>query len=187
MKTHPGIALLILVLAGCGSSASSPTPEVSPTSRALQPPPVSALIGYRTSLELTSEQVTAIDSIGEATRRRNSVLFAKLREPRERRGAPVDTTGPDAPQTILRQIRASNREAGEAVGQVLNETQRTRACELFGRTRTDRMERMREPDGRPPRRARGELADSLFAPSQTWPWCQSTPGAPADTVRRGRG
>jgi hypothetical protein len=87
---------------------------------------------------------------------------------------------------LLRQIRANNREAAGAVSQVLSDTQRTRACDLFGRSREERVGRMREADGRPRSRARGERADSLFAPPQPWPWCQSTP-AIADSARRGRG
>lgn len=175
MKTRYGIALLALVLAGCGP-ALQPNAELSPASRALQPPPISALIGYRTALELTSAQVTTLDSIGEATRLRNSELFAQLRERRE---APSDTTSPTAPQAILGEIRASNRKAAQAVSEVLTETQRSRTCDLFARSRAERAERDGAARARPARRTRGELADSLFAPPRPWPWCQSTLVAPA--------
>jgi hypothetical protein len=46
----------------------------------LEPPPIYALLGYRTDLELTSEQVAALDSVAEEARDESAPLLRELEE-----------------------------------------------------------------------------------------------------------
>jgi hypothetical protein len=178
---------MLLVLTGCYASpdpASAPR-AIPPT--ALEPPPVYSLLGYRQEIGLTSEQVTALDSIAEAVRRENAPLVQQLRQqnpPRaQQRGfILVDT----AAQPALNQLRENNRRASDAVGEVLTAEQRTTACRILTQTQRDRMARRGAQQQQQQQQARqraagGVQADTVWTRgSGGWAWCApAAPGAPA--------
>ena len=179
-------AVLCLLLVGCGPTGG-PGPDSGPaaavTPLTLEPPPIYALLGYRAELELESEQVTRLDSLANWVREENARLVDSLRSAgsqaaQNRRAMVVD----ESTEGLLEQVRANNRRAGEAVGEVLTEEQRATVCRLYERGRRGeaarREERARERDRREPE------ADSTAVPlrgSRLWPWCTGT-AAPADSV-----
>ena len=67
MKHIMHVSALVLAIAACSSGPRGPGDSdgaFSPLT--LEPPPVYALLGYRADLDLTSQQVAALDSIAEA-------------------------------------------------------------------------------------------------------------------------
>jgi hypothetical protein len=175
---------MLLVLAGCGAGpdpASAPR-ALPPT--ALEPPPIYSLLGYRQEIGLTSEQVTALDSIAEAVRRENAPLVQQLRRqnpPRaEARGFIVVDS---AAQPAYTQLRENNRQAVAAVGEVLTAEQRTAACRVLDQSQRDRMAR-RGAAQQPPRQGVGRMAAAdttlLARGAAGWAWCApAAPAAPA--------
>jgi predicted small lipoprotein YifL len=59
------LILAVLSLAACGRAAPPEPPPLAPAASRVQTPPVYALIGHRQALDLTSQQVTALDSVGQ--------------------------------------------------------------------------------------------------------------------------
>lgn len=153
---------------------------------ALEPPPVYALIGYRDRLDLTSQQVTTLDSLATAVRDENGALVDSL----ETR-AIVNNRQPGVLQVnpserpILDRIRANNRTVIDRVAELLNAEQETAVCELYE-------EDIREANRRRPRtpvdpwnnRTRDTRADSALVVRgfSVWPWCQTTRAA-RDSLR----
>lgn len=173
-------ALLLLLLAACGPSVggSGATALVGPLS--LEPPPVYSLLGYRADLDLTSEQITALDSIGRAAAVRNRVVADSLRElpdvsgGRYRGAIPVN----EQTQPLLDRIREQNREAVRAVEEILTPEQETEVCRLFDPARRDRDRDRATPV---PRRRGGINVDTTtYRSSARWSWC--APTMPADTA-----
>lgn len=140
-KTIFGPALLIGALAplaaACATGGGLPNDATSVvTPLTLEPPPIYALLGYRRELELTSEQVAALDAIAQEVQDDNRPLVRELQEAtRERSRQPGLMIVTSDGEPILEEIRANQRKAGEAVAEVLDETQRAAVCELFDRTR----------------------------------------------------
>ncbi|CAN5843154.1 hypothetical protein BH23GEM8_BH23GEM8_14640 [soil metagenome] len=177
---------LLFVLAGCGAVQDPASAPRAVTPIALEPPPVYSLIGFRQEIGLSSQQVSALDSVAEGVRSENAPLVQQLRDRNtaraEQRGfIVVDSAG----QPILEQLRENNRSAVAAVGEILNPQQRTTACRLFDQSRRDRMTRQgrqaQEARAREARtRARVDQIDTGTAAGGPWTWC--TPAVPASST-----
>jgi hypothetical protein len=177
---------LLFVLAGCGpvqDPVNAPR-AIPPT--ALEPPPVYSLLGFRQEIGLSSQQVTALDSVAESVRRGNAPIVQQLRERNparaEQRGFIVVDS---AAQPLLEQLRENNRSAVAAVGEILNPQQRTAACRIFDQSRRDRMTRQsrqaqeaREREARS--RARVNRIETDAPGGGPWTWC--TPTVPASST-----
>lgn len=165
-----------------GGVGVPPDAEGIVTMASLDPPPVYALLGYRSELGLTSAQIAALDSIAEAAQDETDRLVEELLE-RSGGGAMnrgFIRPGPEA-QPIVEELRAAQRRAQDAVADVLAADQREEVCRLFNRERP-------RPDGRAPavterRRpapagaAAPTLADSasgrgMAGPPSPWAWCR---------------
>ncbi len=158
------MALGIVVLAACGPP---PAPAGSVEAVAAAPfeaPPVFALIGVRDRLGLTSEQISALDSIGRWNAAANDSLLRPFR------GRDARTVAAEVPlDTLALLLRRNNQEATGGVETLLTEQQRTRVCEIF-----------------PPRQRRTALAGQQRAQQReraggiqdarhfVWPWCLPT-------------
>jgi hypothetical protein len=196
------IVALLFVIAGCGMGPQSENAPRAFPPTALEPPPVYALLGYREDIGLSSEQVTALDSVAEAVRRENAPL---VREIRERNPARAEQRGiivvDSVSQPALDSLRENNREAVEAVGEILTAEQRTTACRLFGQSQRDRMARRgtAQQNARM-RQNRAVQPDSAWTGGTGgWSWCapaspdaqavipQTTPHVetPPDTISPG--
>ncbi len=173
---------VLLVLTGC---YAAPDPANAPRAlppTAVEPPPVYALLGYRQEIGLTSEQVTALDSIAEAVRRENAPLVQQLRQQNPARAQQrgfilVDS----AAQPALNQLRENNRRASAAVGEVLSPEQRTTACRVLTQSQRDRMARRGAQQQQQTRqRVGGNVvqADTAWTRGGAgWAWC--APASPA--------
>jgi Spy/CpxP family protein refolding chaperone len=177
MKRH-FLIIGLIALAACGQASDYSTPVPMATAPMLQAPPIYALLGQREKLELTSAQVTALDSLGTWIATVNSPLTMQLREMRgEIRPRPVTGAEPQEVaevEPIVERIRANNRQAMEGVKAVLTPEQQTKTCELFHNQRND----ARDPRGaRSPRanqRRPGMARDSVMTGrSRTWEWCDT--------------
>jgi hypothetical protein len=177
---------LVFVLAGCGAVQDPASAPRAVTPIALEPPPVYSLLGFRQEMGLSSQQVTALDSVAEGVRRENAPLVQHLRDQNtaraEQRGFIVVDS---ASQPVLEQLRENNQSAVAAVGEILNPQQRTVACRLFDESRRDRMTRQsrqaQEARAREARaRARMDRIDTGLATGGPWTWC--TPAVPASST-----
>lgn len=174
---------LLALLAACGPSYDPATAPRAVSPLGLEPPPIYSLLGYRQEIGLSSEQITALDSIAEAVRRENAPLVQELRERSPARAQQqglvvVDSAG----QTTLQQLRDNNQRAIAAVGEVLTPEQRTTACRLFDQARRDRMGRRGESDRRTAaeRRRMTQMGDTLWTRARSgWSWCGPAAGGPA--------
>ncbi|HET7460893.1 MAG TPA: hypothetical protein VFJ82_06585 [Longimicrobium sp.] len=160
MKTRTVLlAFSALLLAACGGR-QSPQPQAGGNARPLtardsaqrrlfeayrgaQMPSVYALIGARERLKLTSAQVTALDSIAEATRERNRPLTDSLRSlSNSGNGGPIRQPRGEFQTArylpILTHIGENNRRAVEAIQAQLTPEQRTQVCALVREQRGDR-------------------------------------------------
>jgi hypothetical protein len=170
----------LALLAACGPAPDPASAPRAVTPLGLEPPPIYSLLGFRQDLGLTSQQVTALDSIAVAVRQQNAPLVQELRDrnpPRaQQRGVILVDT---ATQPALEQLRANNRAAVAAVGEVLTPEQRTSACRLFeqnGRDRTRRAEQARREQQQQQQRRTGMVADTLGMPGRAgWTWCAPRP------------
>jgi hypothetical protein len=177
--TRSYILLSAVLLGACGGPARpADTPEPAPGAvaiSALEAPPVHALIGHREALSLDSEQITALDSIGQHVHAENQARMRRLADHRgelrtgrdARPGEVVPAT--DTARVILESIQSLNREAKESVRELLTAEQRTRTCELF---RDRDRHRMRSADAarRPPTRGAVERPGAVVR-TPIWPWC----------------
>jgi len=172
------IVIVLLAAAGCsGNTEPRPAPGRGPgvATRPSDVPPVYALLGQRERIELTSEQIAALDSIGIWVAEANRELLESLREhgldsPRMVASAPID---PDriAPEgrAILVELGENNTAAARGVEGVLTTAQRDRICELFGAE--EGMERSRDSAQPGGERVSGQAADSRVSRRYRWPWC----------------
>ena len=175
----------VALLAGCAAGPGQPPAPLIPQDW-VGPPRVYSLFGERETLGLTSEQVTALDSVGQALQAENAPIAARVREIRgDDTGRPrTDPQTYERVRPLLEQLRDNNRRAHERVQAVLTEEQERKVCESFGRSRGERgREReRREMEGR--RRPGGMRPDSTMmgARATGWLWCGPRP-APGDTTR----
>lgn len=197
IKSGSYLVLLPLWLAGCASA-----PAVQPASYMpdpwVTPPRVYALIGEREELELTSQQITVLDSIGVALAEQNATLVVRVRQiqgadggrPRRLSNEDVDSLRP-----LLEEIRDNNQAATDRVSALLLEPQERKACELAARPRSPREERaLREREQREERDRRDrrmgqrdgvlESRSTLSGRAGGWPWCRAEASSP-DTVPAG--
>jgi hypothetical protein len=185
----------IAVAVGCSGSrppaeAGAPPANMRMTvvPLALEPPPVYALIGYRDRLDLTSQQVTTLDSLATAVREENSILVDSLEEKAitNNRAPGVLQVNPSE-RPILERIRANNRGVMDKVAELLTPEQETGVCELYE-------EDLREANRRRPNQRQNDVwsnrsreqarQDSALVVRgfSVWPWCQTTQAA-RDSVR----
>ncbi len=174
-----GLVTVLLALTACAATGSLPPNAVVVTPLTLEPPPIYSLLGYRSELKLTSDQVAALDSIGQAVRDENRELVAELRQTsdgrRSQAGALVVT---EQGRPVLEAIRENQLAAVDAVSHVLDESQRAEVCRLS--TRESERARRDAPERRSPRQP--EPPDSLDERGALqrpvgWNWCQTQPAA----------
>lgn len=168
------LLLLALALAGCGPAIDPANPSSLISPLMLEPPPIYSLIGFRTDLELTSEQVEALDSIAQAVQAETQPLLADLRQQaaqqsRRYRGAiPVS----DLTRPAILEVREKNRAAVRAVEDLLTPEQETEVCRLLDLERREDRSRNRDRDRPASRRPSAMGADSLlFHTGPVWSWC----------------
>ena len=158
-----GIALAAVVLIGACATGNAPREidmGVSMTT-STDPPPVVGLIGHRRTLDLSDEQVAALDSIGRWIAAENDAALAELKDNGVLLdGRAITRGGRRAAREVaeinglLRQVRVNNLQAARGVGTLLDEDQKQEACELF---RAPQREPVRGgPGGTPRFRAAGE-------------------------------
>jgi hypothetical protein len=160
-----------------GGSQEAPAPEPDPfvTRVMLEPPPIYAIIGYRRELDLTSEQVSALDSVAQSVQERNRPLVQQLMAAsRERPRQPGTLEVSVAGESVLEQIRGNQREASESVESLLTDDQKASVCRLF-----DPAERRGTAERRPQERGRGrDSRRAARARPAVWHWCGETPTEP---------
>lgn len=184
------LALLCLLIAGCGTPAQRPAPANQATlitPLMLEPPPIYALIGFRERLQLTSQQITALDSVATALNRENSQLVDELREKATPTRNQVGLVVGQTEQPLLQRVRDNNRRAAQSVGELLDPTQEQAACQLFNDEEDTRRSRRADSAQRrrrgPPPRSGGLRPDTTMMTSRgVWPWC-GTPAAAAQPRR----
>jgi hypothetical protein len=127
-------ALGCLLATGCAgpiAPAVGPAPAIN---MRLDPPPVHALLGHRQQLDLTSEQIEALDEVGQRVHSENHPLLLKISE------VDQSSRNPLAQEEVLKlagTIHVNNHQAMERVRGILTEKQRADACEVFnGRVMT---------------------------------------------------
>lgn len=169
---------VVLLLSGCAASGP-PARSVEQTEAMTPVPSVYALIGDRARIGLTSEQVEALDSIGEWLIAANSEANERLRQlgigPLARPGGRAGI--PEEVRPLMEELRRNNLAAMEGIEAVLTEEQKALVCERVGR-RVQRVERDRAERGAAgDRRAAGAFQGA----PQAWWWC-APPAAPADSA-----
>ncbi len=145
-------ALGILALAACSSSAPPPAATTTPQQPWVPTPPVYALIGERQELNLTSAQVTTLDSIGVALAASNQPALTQIQEMQPsggfRRTSAADV---ERARPLIDSIRENNRRAQEGVRALLTEQQRADVCKMYAPDRAE--QRRRESAQRQARQA----------------------------------
>ena len=176
-------ALGILALAACYSSAAPPA-AAGPQQPWVPTPPVYALIGERQELNLTSAQVTTLDSIGVALAAQNSPALRQIQEMQPtgsfRRTSAADV---ERARPLIDSIRENNRRAQDAVRVLLTEQQRTDVCRIYAPDRAERRRRQAaQRDARQQPRGRFE-ADTVVAALFSGPWsfCRQGQGTATGT------
>lgn len=177
MRRSFALICLFLTASGCSASNSRNVgAEGGPTlvtPLMLEPPPVYSLIGFRDRLELTPVQISSIDSIASHVHDQNSPLIDQIREEARPTRSQIGLVIPEELRSTLDAVRANNRDAARAVGEVLTATQQTSACAIFEEQREDE-----DRNGRQRRSSRlGSEADSILASARrsVWPWCSNRP------------
>ncbi len=156
------------MLAACGSPPPAPPTAAEPAVAPLDPPPVFALIGARERLQLTSEQISALDSIG---RWNSSANEGVIRDSRVREMRPGDP----AVDSVARIVRQNNLQAGRGVETLLSDEQRRQVCEMFRPERgRDGRAAPRGAQDRPRAGAQGRAGRQGMMDDRSlsvWPWC----------------
>ena len=190
-------SLAVSVVAACTARQQQSDPNTPPANMrmtvvplALEPPPVYALIGYRDRLELTSQQVTSLDSLATAVREENNILVDSLEEKAitSNRSPGVLQVNPSE-RPLLDRIRSNNRAVIDKVAELLTPEQETGVCELYEedledlRAERNRRNRSGQNDAWS-NRVRDTRADSSLVVRgfSVWPWCQAT-NAARDSAR----
>lgn len=184
------LALLTLVLLGACGPAPQPAgePPLLLTPLTLEPPPISSLFGYRERLSLTSQQITALDSVASWVREADRPVVAQLEEagydplagPRGGRFSADDST-----RALVDRIQQNHRRASEQVQEILTTEQEQEVCRL---NQSERERRAISEGRRGPDRRRGMGRDTMAFGSfrgggRGWSWC-ARPGAARDSARR---
>jgi hypothetical protein len=168
-----GLTLIAPLVAACGGGAprAGIDPNTFVTPLTLEPPPIYALLGFRRDLELSSEQVAALDSIAQAAQEEIRPLVRELQDHgRERPRQPGTIDVGTAGQPVLEEIREKQRRTVEAVAEVLSEQQRETVCRLFDRSRTGSRAQPRGSAG-----AAHDDAQSRGMPVPVgWHWCSGS-------------
>lgn len=131
-RTLPAVAGCLLA-AACGGPPPAPSGPAPAIDLRLDPPPVHALLGEREALGLSSEQIDALDAVGQQVHAENHPLLLQVRELDEGRRHPL------ARDEILRlagRIHVNNHQAMERVRGILTERQRTDTCAASASSRT---------------------------------------------------
>lgn len=181
-------ALALAVVTACGTMGGGlPDNAVAVASPlSLEGPPIYSLLGFRSDLNLTSEQITALDSIALAVRDENRELIAELRAVdggRDAVGGTFVVTEHGRP--IFETIRANHMNAVGAVRELLDETQREEVCEIVARPGQQRAQSGRGPRQQSDQGTRPASADSVDERTRlsrpvTWDWCPA-PGEQRET------
>lgn len=189
-KNRPRLVAAILMpitFAACAATGGGfPNDAVAvATPLLLEGPPIYSLLGFRGELNLTSEQITALDSIALATRDENRELIAELRAvdgDRNRNGGTIVVSEHGRP--FLEAIRENHGKAVAAVSALLDDRQRAEVCEISARPDQQRSRGGQQGPGAP-RPSEREPAptppDSLDERTRlsrpvSWDWCPP-PGA----------
>jgi hypothetical protein len=135
-------------------------------------PPVRSLIGFRGRLELTGEQVGALDSIATVMEEASRPHLTTLADAGAARGLP----GAEVREAV-EALSEHHREADRAVSELLSEEQRAAVCEIARRQRTP------DPRAAGARRdaAGGASADAprgVLHLRTGWSWCAPAPPEP---------
>ncbi|CAN5778262.1 hypothetical protein BH23GEM3_BH23GEM3_04310 [soil metagenome] len=162
-------AVGFVFIAACSPTAppaEAPTRQELEVSGRVEPPPVHSLLGHRFALNLTSEQIGRLDSIGQWIHTENAPLQAEMQLRQSRAGGPVPRNAQAL--TVVQQLIENNRQAMRSVQDVLMPEQQAQVCTLFRGTET-------RPRRTPARRAqtRGQGVDPLaMDPNRpVWDWC----------------
>lgn len=190
MRKKLAAAFGILVLAACAPGAPAPEPEPLVPQPWVEPPRVYSLIGERAELELTAEQVEALDSVGVALAEENRPLVQRARELQAGRRISQERAAILRP--LLEEIRDKNLAAQNRVQEILTQEQEREVCQIFGldRARLSPEQRRRLEREEEIRRRRAEMEGDTTAVAagraRIWRWCAPTAAdtVPADTVRR---
>ena len=187
-------SLAVAAAAACSARQQQTDPNAPPANLrmtvvplALETPPVYALIGYRDRLELSSQQVTALDSLATAVREENSILVDSLeqRAITSNRSPGVLQVNPSE-RPLLDRIRTNNRAVLDKVAELLTPEQESGVCELYEedlrdmRDEANRRNRSRvDPNDAWSNRVRDPRSDTtlIVRGFSVWPWCQRTDAA----------
>ena len=152
-----GFSLLFLAACGGGGRAVMEAPAGPPPIRA---PSMFALLGERERLQLTSQQIEALDSIGRWLARETQDLREDF-DPQAR---------PDSAVLAARSesMTALHVRAIQGVRELLTEEQRERVCDLQEERASEAREG-RERQARPTVLRRG--ATGSFSGVGRWTWC----------------
>lgn len=192
-------SLAVAVAAGCSARQQQTDPDAPPPNLrmtvvplALEPPPVYALIGYRDRLELTSQQVTTLDSLATSVRQENSILMDSLvlKAITSNRSPGVLQVNPSE-RPLLDRIRTNNRTVIDRVGELLTPDQEKGVCELYEedlqdmRDQANRRNRSNNNNDMFSNRVRDTRSDSALVVRgfSVWPWCQTTAARDSARVR----
>lgn len=170
--------LAILPLAACGTARIPSDAVAVVTPLSLGPPPIYSLLGYRQELDLTSEQVAALDSIAQAVQAENRELVEELRKASEGNRSGLMVVRPNG-EPILQEIQANHRQAGEAIEKLLDEEQKASVCELF-----ERPDQGRRGEGG---RRRQAQPDPRYLQPAGWPWCEGGEARDGERLVGGNG
>jgi Spy/CpxP family protein refolding chaperone len=163
------MATAALMLAACGPAMDRGAALPPPTDPGLQPPPIYGLLGQRAELNLTSEQVSALDSLATAVTRENRPHLREIGQfsgPDGRRRATAEERA--RADTLIARIRANSRQAAEQAGEILTEEQRERVCAL--------RETHPARGARTPRPAPRREVPTVRLEPIGWPWCDPPEG-----------
>jgi len=167
------LVLGCLLVAACGAPppplSSAPDPGID---MRLDPPPVHALLGHRAALDLTSEQIDALDAVGQQVHAANHPLLMQMQDVERSSGNPLVR---HEILTVAGQIHMNNYQAMERVRGILSDSQREEACGLFASSKsTARGLRTAAADGdmRSITRPNGNLhVNSQRQNGPVWSWC----------------
>jgi hypothetical protein len=181
MRRSFALICLGLAVSGCSASTSrnagdGPNMPTMITPLMLEPPPIYSILGFRDKIQLTSEQITSLDSIATQVHDQNVPLIRELREKASPTRNQIGMVIPDELRPALDSVRANNRAAATAVGKVLTPPQQQSACQIFEEQAQERENDRNRGNGPRPRTSRlGSEADSILASARrsVWPFCRS--------------
>lgn len=176
---------LLLPLSACASSSQVREARVLVSPQMLEAPSVHSLFGYRERLRLSSEQITALDSLYSETHLRQQALLDSLyahSQALSRSERPLLAVG-DEGQPFLEEIRRGHEVLEEAVEAILTPEQREEACRINPDRGEERRERTRREGTRSPSPASPGASRALeeerlrahLQQARRWRWCGEQP------------